>query len=164
MPCICFGSRGSCIKLTVFFKRVFFCEGPPGPSQRTHGPPRGPPGHSRHCRQGARRGGVARAACWLAGGGCLAKVVLCLQGQGSRRRDPEPQPSPLTGSEAQRHCIPAQAGASDRHEAQRHCGLAADPGETAGGSGDPATLRTLPAVSGVARGTSVRVLGPLRGP
>ena len=86
-------------------------------------------------------------------------MVLCLRE--SRRRDPEPQLIPLTSFEAPRHCSPAQAGASTDFEAERHCGLAADPLRAAGGSGDPATLRTLPAVSGVARGTSGWALGPL---
>ena len=55
--------------------------------------------------------------------------------------------------------IPA-AGATET----RHCGPAAESGKPAGDSRDPATHRTLPAVSGVARGTFERVLGPLGGP
>ena len=45
-------------------------------------------------------------------------------------------------------------------EAQRHCGPAAEPGESAGGPRDPAAPPTLPVVSGVARGSFARVPGP----
>ena len=49
-------------------------------------------------------------------------------------------------------------------EAQRHCGPVADTGDPAGGPRDPGRPPTLPAVSGVARGSLARVLGPLGGP
>ena len=49
-------------------------------------------------------------------------------------------------------------------EAQRHCGPAAEACEPAGGPRDPGRPPTLPAVSGVARGSLARVLGPLGGP
>ena len=45
-------------------------------------------------------------------------------------------------------------------EAQRHCGPAAEPGESAGRPRDPATPPTLPVVSGVARGSFARLPGP----
>ena len=45
-------------------------------------------------------------------------------------------------------------------EAQRHCGPAAEPGESAGGPRDPATPSILPTVSGVVWGRVARVPGP----
>ena len=45
-------------------------------------------------------------------------------------------------------------------EAQRHCGPAAEPGESAGGPRDPGRPPTLPAVSRVARGSVAGVQGP----
>ena len=45
-------------------------------------------------------------------------------------------------------------------EAQRHCGPAAEPGESAGGPRDPGSSPTLPVVSRVARGSFAAVQGP----
>ena len=53
---------------------------------------------------------------------------------------------------------------SGASEAQRHCGPAAEPGESAGGPRDPGSSPTLPVVPRVARGSFARALGPLGGP
>ena len=55
--------------------------------------------------------------------------------------------------------IPPQ-GPPGASEAQRRCGPAAEPGESAGGPRDPGRPPTLPVVSGVARGSLARVPGP----
>ena len=49
-------------------------------------------------------------------------------------------------------------------EAQRHCGPAAEPGESAGGPRDPGRPPTLPAVSRVARGSVAGSRGRPGGP